>query len=110
VTRWPGSLQRPGDEQRPPACCGRAICRDCTAEVGLSCSCKGRCESVVATMNDLVERGRTAYQKTRTLQLRNAIFVILLGIVFVSIISRRRLVPVAEIDRIEREGHISRVG
>jgi len=26
------------------------------------------------------------------------------------IISRRRLVPVAEIDRIEREGHISRAG
>lgn len=65
--------------------CGRALCRDCTAEVGLSCSCKGRCESIVATMNDLVERGRTAYQKTSTLQLRNAVFVILLAIVFISL-------------------------
>lgn len=65
--------------------CGRAICRDCVSEVGLSCSCKGRCEQVVATMNELVERGRTAYQKTSTLQLRNGIFVILLGLVFVSL-------------------------
>jgi hypothetical protein len=65
--------------------CGRALCQDCTTEVGLSCSCKGRCESIVATMNDLVQRGRTAYQKTSTLQLRNAIFVILLGIVFIAL-------------------------
>ena len=65
--------------------CGRALCHDCIAEVGLSCSCKGRCESVVATTNDLVERGRTAYQKTSTLQLRNGIFVILFGVVFVSL-------------------------
>ena len=65
--------------------CGRALCRDCVTEVGLSCSCKGRCESVVATMNDLMERGRTAYQKTSALQLRNGIFIILLGIVFISL-------------------------
>lgn len=43
--------------------CGRGLCRDSIAEVGLSCSCKGDCEQVVATMNDLVARGRTAYQK-----------------------------------------------
>jgi hypothetical protein len=42
--------------------CGRGLCRDCIAEIGLSCSCKGGCEEVVATMNYLVERGRTRYQ------------------------------------------------
>lgn len=36
-------------------------------------------------MNELVERGRTAYQKTSTLQFRNSIFIIFLGIVFVSL-------------------------
>ena len=69
--------------------CGRALCRDCVTEVGLSCSCKGRCESMVAAMNDLVERGKTAYQKTSTLQLRNGIFVILLGVVLVSLAVHR---------------------
>ena len=65
--------------------CGRSLCHDCITEVGLSCSCKNRCESVVATMNDLVERGATAYQKSSMLQLRNGIFVLLLGIVFISL-------------------------
>lgn len=55
--------------------CGRGLCRDCIAEVGLSCSCKGGCEEVVATMNDLVERGRTHYQKISGMLLR-------LGIIF----------------------------
>ena|SRR6516164_829436 len=65
--------------------CGRALCRDCITEVGLSCSCKGRCESVVATMNDLVQRGKTAYQKTSVLQLRTGIFIMLLGVVFIAL-------------------------
>lgn len=64
--------------------CGRALCHDCTTEVGLSCSCKNRCESVVATANDLMERGRTAYQKTSGLQYRNGIFIILLGVTFLA--------------------------
>jgi hypothetical protein len=65
--------------------CGRALCRGCVTEVGLSCSCKGRCEAVVATLNDLVERGKTAYTKTSNFQRGYGIFVILLGAVFVSL-------------------------
>ncbi len=61
--------------------CGRGLCRDCIAEVGLSCSCKGECEEVVATMNDLVERGRTAYQKTSAAQSRFGIVFGLMGVV-----------------------------
>ena len=63
------------------SCC-RALCRDCIAEVGLSCSCRGRCESDVATLNALIERGRTAYQKTSANYLRSGIFVTLLGMMF----------------------------
>jgi uncharacterized membrane protein YidH (DUF202 family) len=36
-------------------------------------------------MNDLVERGRTAYQKQSVLQFRNGIFIILLGVVFIAL-------------------------
>lgn len=63
------------------SCC-RALCRDCIAEIGLSCSCRDRCEANVATLNDLVERGRTAYQKTSATYFRSGIFVTLLGAIF----------------------------
>jgi hypothetical protein len=62
--------------------CSRALCRDCIAEVGLSCSCRNRCETDVATLNDLVERGRTAYQKTSATYFRSGIFTCLMGAVF----------------------------
>src|SRR5437762_5766948 len=62
--------------------CGRGLCRECIAEVDLACSCKGRCKVVVETMNDLVERGSTAYQKSSAIQMRNGILIILLGALF----------------------------
>jgi hypothetical protein len=62
--------------------CSRGLCRECIAEVGLSCSCRGRCEADVATLNDLVERGRTAYQKTSATYFRSGIFVTMLGAIF----------------------------
>ena len=62
--------------------CGRALCHDCIAEVGLSCSCKGRCESMVTTLNDMVQRGSTAYLKTSASYRRIGILVVLLGCVF----------------------------
>lgn len=65
--------------------CGRALCRECVTEVGLSCSCKGRCESVVAAMNELIERGRTAYQKTSALHHRTGVLIILLGAAFLAV-------------------------
>ena len=65
--------------------CGRALCRECIAEVGLSCSCKGRCETVVAAMNDLVERGTTAYRKVGLATLRQGIVIVLFGGLFLFI-------------------------
>jgi hypothetical protein len=63
--------------------CGRALCPDCIAEVGRGCSCRDRCEADVAKLNDLVERGRTAYQKTGAMHFRSGLFTLLLGIPFV---------------------------
>src|SRR4051812_16277812 len=38
--------------------CGRALCPDCVAEVGLSCACKNRCESDVKRSIELITRDR----------------------------------------------------
>ena len=65
--------------------CSRGLCRDCIAEVGLSCSCRNRCEYDVAALNELLERGRTAYQKTSAVYFRSGLFTSLLGAVFVFI-------------------------
>ncbi|MEI8196488.1 MAG: hypothetical protein WCI73_11315 [Phycisphaerae bacterium] len=62
--------------------CGRALCRECIAEVGMSCSCRGRCEEDVGALNDMVARGRTAYQKASATYLRTGIFVTLMGMIF----------------------------
>jgi hypothetical protein len=62
--------------------CSRALCSGCIAEVGLSCSCRNRCETDVATLNDLVARGRTAYQKTSATYFWSGLFTFLLGSVF----------------------------
>jgi len=62
--------------------CARGLCHECIAEVGLSCSCRGRCEADVATLNDLVERGRTAYQKASATYFRSGVFITMLGAVF----------------------------
>lgn len=60
--------------------CGRALCHDCIAEVGLSCSCKGRCEAVVAILNDVTERSKTVYQKHSAIYRWSGIFAVMLGI------------------------------
>lgn len=62
--------------------CGRALCHDCIAEVGLSCSCKGRCEADVASLNDITERGKTVYQKHSAFYWWTGIFALMLGILF----------------------------
>lgn len=65
--------------------CGRALCRDCVVEVGLSCSCKDRCESVVETLNYMVDRGRTVYKTTSAVHFRHAVFVSFVGAIMAAI-------------------------
>ena len=65
--------------------CGLGLCHECVSEVGTSISCKNRCEADVAALNELVQRGRTAYQKTSGTYLRSGIFILLLGLVFLLI-------------------------
>lgn len=63
--------------------CSRALCRECMAEVGLSCSCRNRCEKDVATLNELVERARTVYGKSSATYFRTGLFTLLIGAVFI---------------------------
>jgi hypothetical protein len=65
--------------------CGRGLCHDCVSEVGTSISCKNRCESDVAAINEMLQRGRTAYQKTSSTMFRSGFFILLLGAVFLII-------------------------
>jgi len=65
--------------------CGRGLCHECVSEVGTSISCKSRCESDVAAINELLQRGRTAYQKASGTFIRSGIFILLLGAVFLII-------------------------
>jgi hypothetical protein len=62
--------------------CSRALCHDCVKEVGKSCSCKDRCETEVAAVEELLQRGRTAYQKTSSTHARTGLFTLLLGLAF----------------------------
>src|SRR5580692_517048 len=45
--------------------CGRALCPDCVAEVGLSCACKNRCEPDVARYNAMITRDYGAEARKR---------------------------------------------
>ncbi len=65
--------------------CARGLCHECISEVGTSISCKNRCEADVAAVSELLQRGRTAYQKTSNTYLRSGIFILLLGAVFLLI-------------------------
>ena len=62
--------------------CGRGLCHSCVATVGRSCACLNRCESDVSAQSDIIQRGRTAYQKTASVYFRNGIFVVLMGVAF----------------------------
>jgi len=55
------------------------------AEVGLSCSCRNRCEADVATLNELVLRARTVYSKSSATYFRTGLFTTLMGTVFLLI-------------------------
>lgn len=62
--------------------CNRGICLECAAEVSNGVACKNRCEIEVEAVNQLINRNKTAYQKTSSAYSRNALIFLLLGILF----------------------------
>ncbi len=63
--------------------CGRALCPGCAADVGPGTACKQRCEENVAALNVIVERSKSAYAKAGRVHKRHAIWLLILGLVFI---------------------------
>ena len=62
--------------------CQKALCRDCASDVTDGIACKGRCEDKVRSLNELIIRGKTSYQKTGSAYNSAAIIYGLLGLLF----------------------------
>jgi hypothetical protein len=65
--------------------CSRALCIECAADVHPGTACLNRCEQDVAAVNIVIERSRTAYQKTGTAYRRNAVAILMAGVAFLSV-------------------------
>jgi len=61
--------------------CGKALCHPCTAEVGRVIACANNCENEVRALNELLERNRSASQKTSGAYYKNAVVFALLALV-----------------------------
>ena len=63
--------------------CGRALCPECAADVGPGTACRQRCEADVAALNTIIERSKSVYAKTGNAYKRNAISVLVMGLIFI---------------------------
>jgi hypothetical protein len=62
--------------------CSRGICRECSADVPPGVACRGKCEADVAALNLVIQRSKSAYQKTGAAYRRNAIALLICGLLF----------------------------
>lgn len=62
--------------------CYKGIRDESAAEVGGGLACRGRCEQKVQAINDLVARNVAAYPRSARLQVHNAIWTAVSGVVF----------------------------
>lgn len=63
--------------------CSRALCHECCADVPPGSACKGRCEEDVEALNLVIQRSKTAYQKTGSAYRRQAYWTLAMGLVFI---------------------------
>ena len=61
--------------------CNKALCRACAVDVGNGMACLNSCEQEVIAVNELVQRNKTASQRTGYAYQRNAIVSLLLALV-----------------------------
>jgi Flp pilus assembly protein TadB len=64
--------------------CGRGLCPDCANDVGNGLACRDRCEAEVRSLNRVIERNKTAYEKTSGAYVRTAAFYGVVGLVFLT--------------------------
>ena len=63
--------------------CSRGVCPECSAEVAPGIACRGKCEADVAALNLVLERSKSAYQKTGAAYARNALVMLICGALFI---------------------------
>ena len=61
--------------------CNKALCRACAVDVGNGMACLNSCEQEVIAVNELVQRNKTAFQRTSYAYQRNALVSLLLALV-----------------------------
>jgi hypothetical protein len=54
--------------------CSRGLCMECAVDVGNGLACRARCETEVRALNEIIQRNKTAHQKTQSAYVRTAIF------------------------------------
>lgn len=59
--------------------CSRGLCMECAVDVGNGLACRTHCEDEVRSLNDVIQRNKTSYQKTQSAYTRTAIFYAVLG-------------------------------
>jgi len=62
--------------------CSRALCHECCADVPPGTACANRCEEEVKAVNLVIQRSKTAYQKTGGAYRRNGYFTLSMGMMF----------------------------
>jgi Flp pilus assembly protein TadB len=65
--------------------CSRALCHGCCADVPPGTACKGRCEEDVEAINLVIQRSKTAYQKTGGAYRRSAYWMLAMGLLFIAL-------------------------
>lgn len=64
--------------------CARGLCPECAAELPNAIGCRGRCEDEVRSLNRIIGRNKTAYEKTSGAYVRTAVFYAALGALLVA--------------------------
>jgi inner membrane protein involved in colicin E2 resistance len=62
--------------------CSKGLCSECAIDQGYGVACKGRCEEEVKSIWQIIQRSKSAYQKTAGAYFRNALFTGSAGLVF----------------------------
>lgn len=82
--------------------CSRAVCPVCAVDVPPGIACINRCENDVESLNIMILRGKTSYEKAGKSYKRNAIATLITGLVFFSwgvlpiiLIHNYRMVPIS---------------
>jgi hypothetical protein len=61
--------------------CSRGLCSECATPIENGTACANRCEAEARAIKEVIERGKTGYQKAASSQMRNAILYLLLSAV-----------------------------